>query len=197
MNEPAVVVSSPEREKALAYLADYLQGSPLVEGLGTAALSSECGGITLVTASEPPPGQDFSSGWGGKRTPCEQWLVTEIIRYLRDTPKSLVLLEDIVSSPSDPNLTAREHPPFWCYNNTVYWPISQAGADPHTVEQAMAWAVARRELVAFTKLPIDLPAPSGALSLSGEVFRQIVSSITRLVTDVFDWEGYMVWQRRD
>jgi hypothetical protein len=192
MSEP-VVITSPNRERALAYLVECLSGSPLVRRLG--AVFPECGDVTLITASEPPAGQDFFSGWGGAS--CSDWLIEEVIRYLKRTPNGLVLFEDPVSSPSDPYLATHEHPPYWCYGDRVYWPVLAAGANYHTAEQAMAWSAGMRVIVAFSRLPREIPLSSGPLVFSDQALQEVASSLTRLVTDVFDWEGYMVWQRRD
>src|SRR4051812_33543407 len=124
MIESSIVLSVADREPALAYLVDHLRGSPLVELLGIPTLLSECSAVTLVTSSEPPPGLNLSSAWGGKIAPPQQWLITEILQYVRKSTKSLVLLEDANSSPRDPYLATREHPPFWYCENTVYWPVN-------------------------------------------------------------------------
>jgi hypothetical protein len=192
MMEPAVVFSTVERDKALAYLVDCLKGSPLVERLGV--VFPECGDVTLVTATEPPPGQDFFSGWGSSS--CGQWLIEEIVRYQQDTPDSLVLFEDIVSRPSDSYLKNHQHPPFWCYGERVFWPVLPGEANRHSAQQAMAWSAGMRTIAIFSRLPAGFPLPTGTLVLSGEAVEQIASSLSRLVTDVFDGEGFVDWRRR-
>jgi hypothetical protein len=71
-------------------------------------------------------------------------------------------------------------------------------ATEESVELAMAWSAALRVIVAFTQSPTDLPSrmSSKAIELSCGQIAQMSSALTRLAVDVFDGEGFMVWQRR-
>lgn len=190
MIDPRFVVSSPSREKALPYISDALKGSLLAQHLGTAF--PEQGNLTLVTASVPPAGVDYFTDWS--KSSCTDWLTGEIADYLKLRPDSVVLFEDIVSSRTDPYLLTHEHPAYWCYQDRVFWPVTPTGITLHTVEQVMAWSGGTRTIAGFSTFPTDYSLPLGTHVLSRFEFEHIASSITRLVTDVFDGGGYMVWE---
>jgi hypothetical protein len=191
MIEPRFVVSSPSREKALAYIVESLQSSLLAQQLGT--VFPEKGALALVTASDPPAGVDYFTDWS--KSSCTDWLINEIANYVKFYPNSIVLFEDIVAAPSDPYLSAHDHPPFWCYQGRVFWPVTPSGNTEHTVEQAIAWCAGFRTIAGFSSLPNGVSLPFRTHLLSQTDFQHIASSITRLVTDVFDGGGYMVWER--
>lgn len=193
MSRATVTIRSPDRAKAVAYLVNHLQGSPLMERLALPTSSLERGNFFLVTTSEPPRELDFLVSWGGNTIPPTNWLVQEIILHLSISSNSLVLLEDSNSSPNDPYLRTQEHPPIWSYQNTIYWPILKAEA-PDKVEQVMAWAAGWRELITFTKRPTCWTAQLESVVLPEKAIQQMASSTTRLVTDVFDGEGFLVWE---
>lgn len=193
MIEPQFVVSSPAREKALPYISDCLKGSLLTQQLGTAF--PEQGNLTLVTASVPPAGVDYFTDWS--KSSSTDWLISEIADYLKLQPKSIVLFEDIVSLPSDTYLSTHECPPYWRYQERVFWPVTLTGNTQHAIAQAMAWSAGFRTIAGFSTFPNDRPLPVGAYWLSPVEFQNIASSITRLVTDVFDGGGYLVWHRAE
>lgn len=192
MIEPRFVVSSPGREKALPYISDGLKGSLLAQQLGT--VFPEQGNLTLVTASVPPAGVDYFTDWS--KSSCTDWLIGEIADYLKLRPNSIVLFEDIVSSRTDPYLLTHEHPPYWCYQERVFWPVTSKGITQHTVEQVMAWSAGTRIIAGFSTLSTDCSLPLGTDVLSRIEFQHIAASLTRLVTDVFDGGGYMIWERQ-
>jgi hypothetical protein len=191
MIQPSLTFSSPERAKAVSYLVDYGKGRPLVEALGR--VFPETGEVTLVTAGDPPE-EDYFSDLG--RPSCTDWLIEEISRYLRETPLGLFLFEDLVSTPSDPGLARGNPPPYWTYRNRVFWPVTPDRANYETVEQALAWA-APRAIGAFTILPRSISRSSGPVALSEEEFQTIASSTSRIVVEVFDGGGFMIWSGRD
>jgi hypothetical protein len=197
MNQLTVVISSPEKEKALEYLALNLQGSLLLEALGPSVLKTECNRIFLVTASDPPPTQDWASGWGAKATLGEDWLIAEVLQYLQSNANGVVLFEDLVSLPGDPGLGSDKCPPLWVFEKRIFWPVLADGADYATVEKALAWSAAFRKIIGFATLPSRSSPTLETKVLSESVFRPLASSITRLVTDIFDGEGFMVWERRN
>jgi hypothetical protein len=73
--------------------------------------------------------------------------------------------------------------------------VTASGADDQNVEETMAWAAPIR-VIALTRIPPELTEDLGTIDLSDQQFRQIASSIERLVIDVFDGEGFMVWERK-
>ena len=196
MSKPVITSSPSDGASALAYLDESLQGSLLVNQLGIASFHSECGVIDLITDSTPPVGHDFFTGWGGQARPCDDWLIQETLDYLRNDSDAVVLFEDVVSSPSDPYLCRHPHPVYWQYHNRILWPVVTSSADYHSVEQAMAWSASIRTIVIFSRLPSDFSFPIGSQELPDRVFQHIATSIVRLMTDIFDGEGYMVWCRR-
>ncbi len=196
MNQPLLLKVTKDKTTVLAYLIKHLQDSRLVEYLGSNVLNSEFDYIATVTASEPPHEQRFASSFGGKVEPCKTWLIQEVISYLQNVPNAAVLFEDPVSLPSDTVLASREHPPFWHHKDRVFWPVLPFQANHYNVEQAMSWAAGMREIAFFCLVPENLLRSLELRLLSDEDITSIASTITRIVTDVFDGEGYIVWNRR-
>lgn len=196
MSSTDATVLTADREIALEYLENWLDVSPLVQQLGLHRLSSECGRLELVCGSTPPPNQDYSLGWGQDGTLTTSWLNRQILDDLDHSPDSLVLLEDISSSPSDTFLTTRSHPPYLSFNGRVFWPIFDSISNADTVESAQSWCAAFRKIIIFTEFPIQLSRPLETSMLDEEAFESIASTTTRIVTDIFDGEGYLDWQRR-
>src|SRR5947209_8176995 len=102
MSHSVVVTSPSDPESALAYLAESLEGSPVLKQLGgDSFLHSEVSSIDVVTAVVPPPSQGYYVDWG---EPCGEWLFAYALDYLRTnaSTRPLVLFEDVTSFPSDP-----------------------------------------------------------------------------------------------
>ena len=196
MGSMDAIVLTADREKALEYLENWLDVSPLVRQLGLGRLSSECGRLELVCGSTPPPSQDYSSGWGADGTLTTPWLTRQILDCLEHSPDSLVLLEDISSSPSDTFLTTRTHPPYLSFNGRVFWPIFDSIANADSIEKIRSWCAAFREIVIFTKFPVQLSRPLETSMLFEKAFESIAFTTSRIITDVFDGEGYLDWHRR-
>lgn len=184
------VVSSPDREKALTYLLDCLKGSLLMQQLGT--VFPEQGNLTLVSSSTPPVGVDYFTDWS--KISCRDWLVDTISDYIKLGPNSIVLFEDLVSSPSDPYLSRNQHPPYWCFQGRIFWPITAESIIQHSVAQVMAWSAGMRTIAGFLTLPDNCSLAIETHLLSPVEFQQIASSVTQMATDVFDGGGYLVWK---
>lgn len=193
MIEPQYIVSSPSRDKALPFISDRLGGlSLLAQHLGSTF--PEQGDLTLVTASVPPAGADYFTGW--RTSSCSDWLYRDIAHYLTLRPNSIVLFEDFCSSPTDPDMITHEQPPYWCYQERVFWPVTSKGIALHTVEQVMAWSAGFIIIAGFSTFPTEYSLPLGNHVLSNMEFQHVTSSLTRLVTNVYDGGGYMAWERR-
>jgi len=200
MNQNSVVITVPDRSKALAYLTECLDGSHLVEHLSPPVLQSSHSKITLVTSFTPPPNHDFHRACKMSSWPRKPWLFNEVAQFLRSLPEGVIIVEDFITPLSSPRLDLSAHPAFWSYNNTVYLPIH--GSDPELIEQMIAWRAGFREIIAFATTPATLrSSSSNTLAsiqntvLSESEFQELVNSITMFVTDIFDYEGYMVWTR--
>ena len=196
MNKSSMIISTVDPTIALDYLVEHLADSRFVQYLGRDTLTSECEDISIVTSSPHPRDARFNSGFGGLAEPCRLWLIQEAISYLQTTSESVALFEDLNSSPSDLYLTKRDHPPFWHHEGRLFWPVLPLKANPRAVEQAKNWAAAMREAVCFSKLPHNMGPAWETRSLTAGEFAFIASSLKCIVTDVFDGEGYMVWNRR-
>jgi len=175
----------------MPYISDRLKCSLFAEQLG--AVLVEHGSLRLVTASEPPAGIDYFTDWS--KSSCKDWLVDEIVVHMKLYPNAIVLFEDIVSSPTDPHLSAQAHPPYWSHQGRMFWPVVPKGITPSNVEKVMAWSAGTGTFSVFSTLPSDFTLTLGTHFLSHNEFQHIASSITRLVTDVFDGGGYLVWER--
>ena len=192
-----VVQSVTNLKAALDYLVFRVEGNgAIATRFGIPTLYAECAGIDLVTSSAPPLNQDFFIAWGGEAGPCEEWLINEVLEFLAYDPRHVVLFDDYCSSPSDPGLMIREHPPFWSYRERILWPVTCESANNDSVEQAMIWAPGMYSIVNFCRLPTGLPSTMESRSLSDRDFVEIATSLNFLATDVFDGGGFMVWKRR-
>jgi hypothetical protein len=196
MNKPSIIISRADSSIALGYLAGHLADSRIVQYLGRDTLTSECETISIVTSSPHPGGARLDSGFGGQAAPCTAWLIQEAISYLQRTSDGVVLFEDLNSLPTDPYLTKRDHPFFWHYGDRLFWPVTALAADSRAVEQAKNWAGAMREVACFSKVPHNLNSVFETRSLTQDEFGFIASSLRAVVTDVFDGEGYIEWNRR-
>jgi hypothetical protein len=197
MDASVTVGTRVEPAVALPYLIERVSVSCVVESLGVDVIEKECGVITVVTSPTAPTHYDFNSGWGGGGiSACHDWLTGTVISYLRANPNGVVLFEDIVSSPTDRVIQDHAHPPYWCFEGRVFWPVVRTNAVFEGVRQAMSWAAARIEIILFSKRAV--PATTGLQTrlLSSDELQAIASSVTSLITDVYDWEGYMVWTRQ-
>ncbi len=193
-DNPQVTVLS-EARPALHYLTDCMRASLLITKLGISRLLSECNRIEVVTASVPPAGQLFDSGWGGRSGPCDDWVVHTIVEFLRTNHDGLVLFDDVVTSPTDQFLDKRPHPPYWYHDERVFWPVTNKAANFNDVEQVMAWGVSRHAIINFCIPPAGIQILNTTMKLSPDILNAIAASTTSLITSVYDGEGYMVWHR--
>jgi hypothetical protein len=190
-----VIFSKPEIAAALAYLVEHIDDSRIVEYLGADFLTSECDVISIITALSPPPQRAFDSGIGGGAG-ITDWLIQDVISYLQSTPDGIVLFEDFNSSPSGLYLNTHKHPPFWHYKGRLFWPVLPDRISYEDVEEPKSWAASRRELIFFTTLPRNLLPGYETHELSIEVFGSMASSVKKIVTDIYDGEGFLEWRRR-
>ena len=196
MSKSPIIISQVDSTVALDYLVKHLADSRLVQRLGRRTLTSECESMSIATSSPFPPEAKFDFGFGGEASPSRIWLIQEAVSYLQTTPNGVVLFEDLNSLPTDPYLTKRDHPPFWHYEGRLFWPVIAREANSRAVEQAMNWAAAMREVACFAKIRHDRSPVVETQVLSQDEFGFIASSLISIVTDVFDGEGYMKWNRR-
>ena len=188
-------------EIALSHASEFLrlrlERSRLVRWMGLDRLHGECQNISLMTSPvAPPPDQDFNAGWGGSRLAPDDWLTDYTVSYVNASTNVLVLFEDLVSTPSDPVLATSSHPNYWYFEETLFWPTIAAAADRETVTQMKSWAAAINEIVILAKLPASLNGVATTRELSKVEMSEIAASITHVVTDVYDGEGYMIWERK-
>jgi hypothetical protein len=194
---------------ALPYLVHRLGGSLLVKHLGEHVLTDECLSVTVVTLPGLPPGQPFDSGWTTDPNPCrsglvragsvevEEWFFSRIQDYLHADASNLVLFADIVDRSSDPDASSGAAGPAWWIEEYAHWPIGPSMADHATIEKWYAWRVSIRDLIAFCRFPTRHVIPFEDTALSNDQADEVASTISSLVIDVYDGEGYMVWNRKD
>ena len=197
MIRPPAIISEADTGTAIGYLLEHVGDSRFVESLGRDALISECENISVVASLPCPRDAKYGATIGGLAKPSRLWLVQEAVRYLQGASDGVVLVEDLNSLPSDPYLTNRDHPPFWCYGDRIFWPILPPEATCHAVVKMMDWATAMREVVCFSKVPHKLNLAAEMRSLTQGEFAALASSLNSIVTNVFDGEGYMKWDRRN
>ena len=194
MTELALFFSSPEQAMAREYMLDSFDRSPmmrLIEGI-----FRRQGHFTLVTRSEPPPNADYYTDWSNHS--CDDWLISNVLIYLSQPSNTVVLFEEFDAlSGGKIEFTYRAGPPYFVYGNRVFWPVTSAEASNYSVAQAMSWSVTFRKLAIFSLLPNEMTFPRNLNTLSEDMLREVGLSITRLVTDVYDGGGFMVWNRVD
>ena len=197
MIKTPAIISEVDTSAALGYLLKHVSDSRFVEYLARDALISECENISVVASLPCPRDAKYDAPIGGPVGSSGLWLREAAVAYLRGTPDGVVLGEDLVSLPSDPGLAKRDHPPFWCYEDRLFWPVLPSEATCDAIAQMMSWAASMREVVCFSKVPYKHNLALETRFLTQEEFVTIASSIKSLVTDVFDGEGYMIWNRRN
>ena len=154
------------------------------------------GHFTVVAGSEPPPNADYYTDCC--RNSCNEWLIKEVLVYLTQPSNPIVLFEEFASSPAgEIEFTYRAGPPYVVYEKRVFWPLTSTEASHHSVEQAMSWSVTFRKLAIFSVLQKETTRPQDLRMLSTQMLHDVGLSITRLVTDVYDGGGFMVWNRGD
>jgi hypothetical protein len=195
MND-SIIITTPDLTAALEYLWQHLNDNPLITLLGSEFLVHQCRSVTTVTTMEPRSRVDFSKAIGGTMEPCYKWFDQRALSFLEKTADGVVLFGDFVSSPIDPVLETRKHPPFWQYENRLFWPVVSMEASQTHVREAQAWAAAMREMACFCRAPDHLRSNFVTRNLTVEEFRTMAFSVTSIVTDVFDGEGYMEWRRQ-
>ena len=191
------IEAEAERARTLAFMAKRVDWKVLFGCLGRRAFEDECLEIKIVCSPGLPPGQEYRFGWLGHRSDAEEWLFAEICRHLEARAGNLVVIEDPCGHPSDPGLTSGAVSPPWFYRERVLWPITVEYANVASLGKIFAWGdtwCARTNRV-FPPLGCGASASTDHV-VSDELLRDIGSSMTRLVTDVFDGEGYLVWERK-
>jgi len=197
MSKIPVILSTPDTNEALRYLTRHISDSRLIERIGTDVLATECDHISVVSSLQPLPGVGFDSSIDGKSGPVKLWLAERVMSYLCHGPTALVLFEDPISSPNDEFLNRQKHPPFWHHNGRIFWPVTTRVADYDYVERAMASVAGFRQIALFVESPFVADATLETRSLSPEEFEFIALSLRRIITDVYDQEGYLEWCRRE
>lgn len=190
-----IMVTAVDSAAAFAYLKESMETSPMARAVGIERLQGANSLLRLVTFGSPPAGSCLSSEWGGRSGPCEEWLVDEATGYTEASMDAIVLFEDMTSSPSDPYLVERKHPDFWIYGGKLFWPASARFGGGEHIEAALSWSASRRITAWFTTVLAELLPPHGFPRLSEESFSFLASHVSRLVTTVFDGEGFIVWER--
>jgi hypothetical protein len=186
--------SDAEKLSAIEYVADNLEGRLLFDRMGgRRVLANECGEIKVVCPPGLPTKQPYRYGWGVRAAVADEWLIAEILSYIKTDESNFVLIEDFCGSPSDPKLTDGAAGPVFFYENKVLWPITQAMATNELVSKAKNWAVG--QLTCFCRCSVPLWRISANISLSEESLLDICSSITQLALEVFDGEGLLFWVR--
>jgi hypothetical protein len=186
-----------ESSEALSYLAAHLKGTILLEYLDPAMLGVECGLLEIVCSPRAPHGQDLRFGFGGRRCDATTWLADEIAAYLRANTLAICMVEDPCARRSDTKLFAQAAGVARFYRDRVLWMIGHDMADSGVVQNALRWYLSGRpEIVAFAKGLTPLSQSAGHSAISRPELRRIARSIVRVVTDIFDEEGYLVWNRR-
>lgn len=180
---------------ALQYLTAHLQGSVHVDQLGIDVLMNQCESIAVVCSPGLPPQQSFEMGWGGKRSDAVNWLISTVGDYLINSPHHVVLVEDAVASPKD-YILKNAGVPFWSFQERVLWPITPSMADHQTIQRVFAWAAGGREVIGFGTYPTGNPDSIKDTELTESMVTQLAESLTALVTDIYDGEGYMIWKTR-
>jgi hypothetical protein len=195
VTQSSLAISRVEVVVAASYILEHIGDSQLIQTLGFGLLTSQCRAAHIVAARGPVPGSKWDSGIGGDAGPVREWLIQESISYLARDAERAVLFVDLVSSPSDPKPAHRDRPPFWHHRGEVFWPVVAASSRHCDVARAMAWNAGFRQMAWFSRIPLPLVPIAETVALSESEFSLMVSSVERIITDVFDGEGYLDWMR--
>jgi hypothetical protein len=150
--------------------------------------------MAIIAAPGMPELQDFRFGWGGNRGISVDWLVSEVLFHLRATRTNMCILEDVCGSSSEPDLAAGAAGPAWFHQDRVFWPITQNMATIELIKKAFDWGlVGRPALIAFCSEPRSTQDLAHTLEVPETLLEELANSTVRLVTDIFDEEGYLEW----
>lgn len=202
---PELIVSKPDAATALAHLSQYLSDSAVIEFLGSGVLKSECGSISTIMAFQPPPNARYDQDIRETKEQAAarySWITEKIVSHLQGSPTAIVLFEDPLSDPAQASSCGPGFPPqkmpFWDYNGRIFWPVLAKQPDQigKEIDDAESWVMGFRKIIHFAEAPSSLTPVKEKRSLSPEEFGSIVSSLKSIVIAIYDWSGWMEWQRR-
>jgi hypothetical protein len=186
------IQSETERSRALDYMSRRLGGTILYDHLDPRMLLDQYCGLRVICAGGKPELQDYRYGWGGKASIANDWLVSEVLQHLLADELNMCILEDICRRASDPKLMTGADGPAWSHQDRVFWPITQNKATSELIEKALRWGlIGRVYVIAFCGEPKSMPCLRDSTEISESALTEIGKSTTRLVTDIFDQEGYL------
>ena len=189
------ITSAVERSLALGYLTERLSGFELYDYVEPPIATNGSCELYFVGSPGKPENYLYDYGWGGSAAESLKWLVSETVSYLLANDTHLCLIQDICRRRCDPGIQRRAPGPHWFHGDKVFWPISQEIARNDLIETALKWgAIGRPQLIVFCRRPKSKAYNSGD-EISETALEEIGSSTVRVVTDVFDQEAYLVWNR--
>jgi hypothetical protein len=188
------LTSSDEKQAALKYLQDRLEGSILFDLLDLTDFSQRDAVITLVSSPSLPSGHDYREGWIDKDFSAFQWLVEYLFDYLTRDESNLAVIEDPSGKPTHSKLLQGAPAPAWFFDDRVLWPV-RPPCTKETVQASLRWGlVGWLELIVLSRDPTCSYPKSQTSWVSKQGLTDIAGMVTAFVTDVFDGDGYILWQ---
>jgi hypothetical protein len=106
---------------------------------------------------------------------------------------NLVTIEDSVHSSSDRAVLTRDRP-MWILPHGVAWPVfaNESQRDAKTSLENLRGGT---YLIGFHRLRSDSKLPTDGAVLSLTDLKMLQSTMKAVMTDVYDWDGYILWKR--
>ena len=150
--------------------------------------------VRLVLRGDSPPSTDLSHGRPEGGVPTDvvaHWFA----EFLNEDQHALVLLEDLVHSRSDPAVLRRDRS-VWCFPAGVAWPIfGRETADD--ASRALAMLRGGPLFYGFYRLPSGWTLPDDGAELRDADLAVLHAHLVAVMTDVYDWDGLLLWERGD
>ena len=114
-------------------------------------------------------------------------------RFLTANTQGLVVIEDVVHSPTDSAVLKRDRPGWWL-DDGVAWPVfaNETAAD---AGRALGMLRGGPQFYGFYQLPPTWPVPVDGTKLSDADLVVLRSSLVAALIDVYDWDGLILWKR--
>ena len=148
--------------------------------------------VRVVVRGDAGLGLDLSAGRPEGAVPIDD-VAAWIAAFLRFDRQRLVTMEDVVHRLDDPAVSRRERPA-WGLPDGVAWPI-RPGDSPEAIRQSLAMFRGGPALLGFHRPSTSGTPPDDGAVLSSADLDALRDGLVATMTDVFDWDGWIVWKR--
>ena len=148
--------------------------------------------VFVVVRGMAPPDADLSCGRPQGSVSIDA-IARWIAQFLDANAEGLVLIEDVIHSPSDPAVLKRNRPGWWLPYG-VAWPVF-ANESVEEAEQVLTILRGGPLFYGFYQLPSNWSRPKDGTKLSDADLVLLRSSLVAALVDVYDWDGLILWKR--